>query len=114
MTTWEWGATAKAFKAHESNVWVSDGGVVTRILRDDTKRPRHQRFVVKSPIGGTVLVAHNIDLAARIPLKKGDDVWFTGVYVWNEQGGVVHQTHRDPGGGKYSGGWIRWRTFVYR
>ena len=107
----------RAHRDRESNVWVEGGGVVTRILRDDTKRPRHQRFVVKvgdGPDAFTVLVAHNIDLAPRVPFKKGDAIAFRGEYVWNEQGGVVHWTHRDPKGGKNSGGWIRWRDFVYR
>ena len=100
----------RAHKEHRSNVWVDGGGTVTRLLRDDTKRPRHQRFVVRIGTGAqafTVMIAHNIDRAPRVPFKKGDDVTFRGEYVWNEQGGVVHWTH-DPRG------WIRWRDFVYR
>ena len=107
-------ALARAHAEHRSNVWVEGGGTVTRILRDDTKRPRHQRFVVKvgnGPDAFTVLIAHNIDRAPRVPFKKGDEVKFRGEYVWNDQGGVVHWTHEDDRGG---GGWIRWRDFVYR
>ena len=99
-----------AHKEHRANVWVDGGGTVTRILRDDTKRPRHQRFVVRigsGPASFTVMIAHNIDRAPRVPFKKGDDVTFRGEYVWNAQGGVVHWTH-DPKG------WIRWKDFVYR
>ena len=100
----------RAHAEHRSNVWVDGGGTVTRLLRDDTKRPRHQRFVVRvgnGPQAFTVMIAHNIDRAPRVPFKKGDDVTFRGEYVWNDQGGVVHWTH-DPKG------WIRWRDFVYR
>jgi len=100
----------RAHREHRSNVWVDGGGTVTRLLRDDTKRPRHQRFIVKVGTGAgafTVMIAHNIDRAPRVPFKKGDDVTFRGEYVWNDQGGVVHWTH-DPKG------WIRWRDFVYR
>jgi Protein of unknown function (DUF3465) len=105
----------RAFRDHRSDVWVEGAGTVTRILRDDTKRPRHQRFVVQVENADfTVLIAHNIDLAPRVPFRKGDRVAFRGEYEWNAQGGVVHWTHRDPKGGKDSGGWIRWRDFVYR
>lgn len=103
----------QAHAQHRSNVWVDGGGTVTRLLRDDKKRPRHQRFVVRVASGFTVLVAHNIDLAPRVPLKKGDEVTFHGEYLWSEQGGTVHWTHEDPKHEK-EGGWIRWKDFVYR
>jgi hypothetical protein len=105
---------AAAYRDHLDHVWVEDFGSVERLLRDDTKRPRHQRFVVRVTGGGTILIAHNIDLAPRVPCKKGDAVRFRGEYIWSEQGGTVHWTHRDPQGGKESGGWIRWRDFIYR
>jgi hypothetical protein len=100
----------QAHAQHRSNVRVDGGGTVTRLLRDDTRRPRHQRFVVRvgsGPEAFTVMIAHNIDRAQRVPFRKGDEVTFRGEYVWNDQGGVVHWTH-DPVG------WIRWRDFVYR
>lgn len=106
----------QAHAQHRSHVWVDGGGTVTRLLRDDTKRPRHQRFVVKVGSGATaftVMIAHNIDLAPRVPFKKGDPITFRGEYVWNDQGGVVHETHKDPRG-RREGGWIRWKDFVYR
>ena len=106
----------QAHARHRSHVWVDGGGTVTRILRDDTKRPRHQRFVVRigsGPNAFTVLVTHNIDLAPRVPFKKGDEITFRGEYLWSEQGGTVHWTHEDPKHEK-KGGWIRWRDFVYR
>ena len=105
---------AEAFRDHRSHLWVEGAGTVIRLLRDDTKRPRHQRFIVDLGNGMTVLIAHNIDLAARVPFKKGDVIRFRGEYIWNDQGGLVHETHRDPRGSKDSGGWIRWRDFVYR
>ena len=106
----------QAHAQHRSHVWVDGGGTVTRILRDDTKRPRHQRFVVRvgsGPNAFTVMIAHNIDLAPRVPFKKGDAVTFRGEYIWSEQGGTVHWTHEDPKREK-EGGWIRWNDFVYR
>jgi len=105
----------RAHREHHTLSWVDGGGTITRILRDDKKRPRHQRFVVKIGSGAnafTVLVAHNIDLAPRVPIKKGEEITFHGEYIWNEQGGTVHWTHEDPKHEK-EGGWIRYKDRVY-
>ena len=104
---------AAAERARGTKTWVVDHGTVQRLLRDDTKRPRHQRFVVRVDAGTTVLIAHNIDLAPRVPLKRGDRVAFRGEYVWNAQGGIVHWTHRDRRDPK-AGGWIVWKGQNFR
>jgi len=96
----------RAFAGHESGVHVEGQGVVVRILRDDREGDRHQRFVLRLDSGRTILVAHNIDLAERLaPLAPGDRVAFSGEYAWNEDGGVVHWTHRDPAG-RHPEGWL--------
>ncbi|MEO6462600.1 MAG: DUF3465 domain-containing protein, partial [Candidatus Eisenbacteria bacterium] len=104
---------ARAERERQSKAWGVDHGTVDRLLRDDTKRPRHQRFVVRVGAEHTVLVAHNIDLAPRVPLKRGDPIAFRGEYVWNDQGGVVHWTHRDRRD-KTAGGWIVWKGQNFR
>ncbi|HEX7340875.1 MAG TPA: DUF3465 domain-containing protein [Rhodanobacteraceae bacterium] len=82
-------------------------GVVSRILSDDDRGIRHQRFILRLPSGQTVLVAHNIDLAPRVaPIRLGDTIAFKGVFVWNDKGGVVHWTHRDPDG-SHEAGWLK-------
>ena len=87
----------RAFNTGTSNVQVEGEGVVTRILSDDVKGSRHQRFVVRLASGQTVLITHNIDLASRVDgLREGDNVAFNGEYVWNAEGGVIHWTHHDP------------------
>jgi hypothetical protein len=78
---------------------------VTKTLPDDNDGSRHQRFIVRLDSGQTLLIAHNIDLAKRIPVKEGDDIRFLGQYETNERGGVIHWTHRDPAG-RHPGGWI--------
>ncbi|HEX2337028.1 MAG TPA: DUF3465 domain-containing protein [Hyphomicrobiaceae bacterium] len=98
---------AAAFEKRQSDVQVQGSGRVSRILADDNEGSRHQRFIVQLPSGQTVLVAHNIDLADRVAsIKSGDPVEFYGEYEWNERGGVIHWTHRDPQG-VHKAGWIK-------
>ena len=92
---------------------VTGRGTVIGLLRDDTEGDRHQRILLRLPDGHTLLVAHNIDLAPRVaPLQVGDTLEFRGEYVWNDKGGVLHWTHRDPAG-RHAAGWLRHagRTF---
>lgn len=101
------GAIEEAFEQGRGDVWVTQRGEVSRILRDDTKGSRHQRFIVRLPSGQTVLIAHNIDLAPRVAnIAKGDTIVFRGEYEWNDKGGVVHWTHHDPRG-RREGGWLQ-------
>jgi hypothetical protein len=105
---------AEAFAEQRSDVLVSNGsGRVQRVLADDNQGSRHQRFILELSSGQTVLIAHNIDLAPRIPrLRAGDIVEFAGEYEWNTNGGVVHWTHHDPAG-RHPGGWLRHQGQVY-
>ncbi|MGZ8929218.1 MAG: DUF3465 domain-containing protein [Methylobacter sp.] len=96
-----------AFSTQESNSQISGQGVVTRLLADDNKGSRHQKFIIMLPSGQTLLIAHNIDLAPRInSLRVGDSIQFYGEYEWNERGGVVHWTHQDPSGA-HQAGWLQ-------
>ncbi len=102
-----------AFQNKLSNVQVQSSGKVEVVLADDNKGSRHQRFILKLSTGQTVLIAHNIDLAPRIPkLEKGDVVEFFGEYEWNEKGGVIHWTHKDPNK-KHVDGWLKFRGEIY-
>ena len=103
-----------AFAQHQSGIRIQNTGVVTRLLADDLDGKRHQRFIVQVDSGQTLLIAHNIDIAARInSLKVGDRVEFVGEYEWNPKGGVIHWTHHDPAG-RHASGWIRHNGRVYR
>ena len=105
---------ATAFKNHTSSVDVEGEGIVIKVLPDDIEKPRHQRFLLRLASGQTVLVAHNIDLAPRVDgLREGDEVAFKGEYEWNDKGGVVHQTHRDPAGRRIAG-WLKHQGKVYQ
>ena len=103
-----------AFKNQQSDVQVQGRGIVSRILRDDNDGSRHQKFILKLANNQTVLVAHNIDLAPRIPgLKIGDSIEYYGEYEWNEQGGVLHWTHDDPAG-RHEDGWLKHKGMTYQ
>lgn len=96
----------RAISAQQSDVQIRGEGAVTRLLRDDMKGSRHQKFLMRVAGGTTILVAHNIDLAPRIDsLKVGDRISFYGEYEWNDKGGVIHWTHHDPGG-RHVDGWL--------
>jgi hypothetical protein len=107
------GSVERLFAEERSNVVVELEGRVSRVLADDLQGSRHQRFIVELGSGHTVLVSHNIDLAPRVPLSRGDSVELRGEYEWNDRGGVVHWTHRDPRG-RRTGGWIRHQGEEYR
>lgn len=101
------GATRTSFAAFRDGQWVTGVGEVVRVLDDDLDPPRHQRFIMKDGFGNTVLVAHNIDQAARIPgLKAGDEIAFKGEFRVNDRGGVIHWTHPDSSR-RHPGGWLR-------
>jgi len=79
-----------AYEQRQSNVQVQGSGRVKAILRDDNDGSRHQKFILVLKNGLSILVAHNIDLAPKIPnLKKGDVVEFYGEYEYNPKGGGI-------------------------
>jgi hypothetical protein len=105
---------AEAYVMRAHNLQVEGRGTVVRLLADDEDGGRHQRFIVRLASGQTILVAHNIDIAARVNgLRVRDTVAFFGVYEWNEEGGTIHWTHRDPAG-EHVDGWLRHGGRVYQ
>jgi hypothetical protein len=102
-----------AYQQRFSGITVEVTGRVEHLLPDDREGSHHQRFLLHLPSGHTVLIAHNIDLAPRVPVSTGDPVIVRGEYEYNEKGGIIHWTHRDPEG-KRPGGWVRFRHREYR
>ena len=93
-----------AYENRQSDVQVEGVGRVVKVLPDDNEGSRHQKFILELASGQTILIAHNIDLAPRIPdLRDGESVSFYGE---NERGGVVHWTHHDPQG-RHVDGWLK-------
>lgn len=100
-------AIGRAFASRTSDIQVEGEGTVIRLLPDDLNGSRHQRFIIQLASEQTLLISHNIDIAPRIEgLELGDKVRFNGEYEWNDKGGVIHWTHRDPKG-RHIAGWIK-------
>ena len=88
----------------DAKFWTTVQGKVVKLLKDDREGSPHQRFLVNIAPDITLLVAHNIELAPRIPTQEGDTITISGEYVWNNRGGVLHWTHHNPKGRR--GGWV--------
>ncbi|MHB8051442.1 MAG: DUF3465 domain-containing protein [Coriobacteriia bacterium] len=103
-----------AYEDRRNDLQVAGSGTVIRTLADDHDGSRHQRFILELESGHTLLIAHNIDVAPRIPdVREGDTVEFYGVYEYNDQGGVIHWTHHDPEG-LHEGGWLKHEGAIYQ
>lgn len=104
----------EAYQNQRSNLQIQAQAEVIKLLPDDKTGSRHQRFIVRLASGQSVLIAHNIDLAGHVDgLKVGDRVEFYGEYEWNNKGGVIHWTHRDPAG-RHVAGWIKHANQTYQ
>lgn len=102
----------QAFAKKQSHVWLEGNGEIKKLLPDDNKGARHQRFLVSISPEQTLLFAHNIDLAPRVAdLNVGDHLQFRGEYIYNPKGGIMHWTHHDPQGRQ--GGWIKHNGHTY-
>jgi len=97
-----------------SGAQVNGIGSVIRVLPDDNKGSRHQKFIIRLDSGKTLLVAHNIDLAPRIRMiTEGDNIEFYGVFEPNAKGGVIHWTHKDPNR-RHIDGWLKHNGRTYQ
>ena len=104
----------EAFENQKSDIQIQGEGVVIRLLSDDLVVPRHQRFIIRISPKQTLLVAHNIDIADRVPnLQTNSTIEFYGEYEWNAEGGVIHWTHHDPDG-SHIGGWLKYAGITYQ
>ena len=106
-------ALAQAIREKRSKVWVEGEALIVHLLKDDRDPPRHQRCLADVLGNHTIKISHNIDLAPRVPWRKGQTVRFRGRFEWNDKGGVVHWTHHDPKGRK-EGGWLEVAGQRYR
>ena len=107
------GAITEAFSAHRNLPQVQGSGIVVKVLKDDTKGLKHQKFLLKVSDNITILIAHNLDLAPRVEdVREGDLVSFKGEYIYTSKGGTVHWTHKDPRG-NHQAGWLKHNSKTY-
>ena len=107
------GAIIEAFSAHRNLPQVQGVGIVVKVLKDDTKGLKHQKFLLKVSDNITILIAHNLDLASRVEdIHEGDVIEFKGEYIYTPKGGTVHWTHIDPRG-NHQAGWLKHNGKTY-
>ena len=103
-----------AFTNSKYDIQILQEGRITTILPDDTVGSNHQRFILELLNQQTLLVSHNIDLAPRVRSPVlGVTLRFYGEYEWNDRGGVIHWTHRDPNG-IHIDGWLEYEGKRYQ
>lgn len=93
----------QAITSHQNAQEVTVEGTAAQVLPDTTgPAGRHERFVIDVHAGNgdeqLILVAHNIDIAPRVPIQSGDDVVVRGELALDRSGPVIHFTHHDPRG----------------
>ena len=101
------------YSRKDDATWTEGTGLVFRLLNDDNEGSRHQRFILDMRNGQTLLIAHNIDIAPRVPVGLGDRVRYRGMYEWNSLGGLIHWTHHDPHGDE-EGGYLFFKRKTYK
>lgn len=104
----------QAYLSQQSDFQVQGTGQFVRVLPDDNQGDKQQKFIIRLANRQTILIAHNIDLAPRLPnLQIGDSIEFYGEYEWSNQGGVIHWTHHDPKK-LHVGGWLVHKGIKYQ
>lgn len=100
--------------AGQSGTVMTINAQIVKSLPDDNEGSRHQRFLIRTPSGQRLLVAHNIDLARRVKNPvQGEPIRIRGQFEWNDKGGVLHWTHHDPRG-NHDDGWIEYQGRRYQ
>ncbi len=101
-----------AYQQQRSDLIVTATATIKKNLPDDNVDVRHQKAILLLPSGHSLLWAHNIDLAERVPCQNGDSIEFRGEYEYSDEGGVIHWTHHDPSG-RHPDGWVKYRGQIY-
>ena len=95
----------EAQKRHLIKNEVTGRVLVKKLLPDDLDGLKHEKFLLELSNGTTVLVAHDISYAPRVPINEGDYIGIHGEYIWNAEGGLIHWTHHSNSP-RHEGGWI--------
>jgi hypothetical protein len=109
--------TADDQALHRDVVNASNGAEVTfdaTLLDNPVESGGHERFHVKATTSEVLEIDHNTDLAAYVPLHKGDHVVIHGqLYIDPGPTLGVHCTHAETSSGCPSPGWIMFGNNYY-
>jgi hypothetical protein len=83
----------QAFKQQLRNIFLSVEGIVAEVMPDDITGVKHQRFIILTSTGQTILIVYNIDNNPKIDIRVGQKIHAEGTYMWNKYGGLLHETH---------------------
>jgi hypothetical protein len=95
-----------------SKVEVTVVARVKKLLPDDTRGLEHQKFLLILSNGTTILVAHDLHYAPRVPIQPGDLLKIHGEYIFNRLGGLIHWTHHSDTF-RHESGWIEFNGKIY-
>lgn len=79
------------------------GMEVVKVLPDDTTGLEHQKWVVRLSDGQNIEAVYNTDMCPHVPIQVGDIVAMGGMFLWTNQGGLIHWLHHDPRGNRPDG-----------
>jgi hypothetical protein len=83
----------QAFEQQLRDIYLITEGTIAEILPNDTTGIPHQRFIIITPDGQSMLIVHNIERGEPLDLLIGQKLHIEGTYVWNPRGGLIHETH---------------------
>ncbi len=71
---------------------------VVKLLRNDNRGARHQRWLIQLTNSKPILAVYNIDLSDKIPLSPGDIIDLAGELKFDEKKKtpLIHWLHDDP------------------
>lgn len=72
------------------NIWIE------RLLDDDLKPPKHQRWIGRLSCGARILLVYNISLCERVPVQVGDRIQVGGELLFTRGLPLIHWLHEDP------------------
>jgi hypothetical protein len=97
-------AIVSAMESHRRVDFVEGSDMeVIQVLPDDTNGNQHQKWVVRLSNGKTMQAVYNSDMCPRVPVQVGDRVAMGGMFLWTNQGGLLHWLHHDPRGNRPDG-----------
>ena len=92
-------ALVAAVQSRKRVRYVEAGNVVaTKLLPDDNKGLRHQKWEAQLSDGNVIQVIYNVDMVPRVPIQVGDKFGVGGEYIPSGRTGIIHWLHDDPKG----------------